>query len=311
MNQHSSDVASRALESKRFRSLLVPIDLTAISDRVLGRLRWIPLADDARVTVLHVVPRGLTVHEERKAERDAIRLLADEVRHSRKLLPAGVSIEPVLEVGTTAKAITSATSRVKAELVVMGRGSSRLLRDDFIGSTAERVVRQARVPVLVVRLAPRSSYARPALAIALDKAACRAVGVMLRVLPAPWSEVSVIHAFDSPYRSFLYPSLSEDGVDERVEELQLKATRSVRSLLRKALAEANVLPPNAPQWKEHVRLGSPRSVVDSTVKRIRADLLVLGTHGHSGTPYLFLGTVAGDLLRQSRCDVLVVPPARD
>ena len=95
-----------------------------------------------------------------------------------------------------------------------------------------------------------------------------------------------------------------------MDDLHLKAARDVASVLRKALAKANVPLEHAPSWKTHIRFGSPRIVVDRAVRKIGADLLVLGTRGHSGAPLLFLGTVAGDLLRQSRCDVLIVPPAR-
>jgi nucleotide-binding universal stress UspA family protein len=296
-------------EQAPLRSLLVPIDLTPSSDRVLGRLAHLPLADHARITVLHVVPRGLTASEQRRAERDAIRTMAEEVRHQRKALPASVRLEPLVKVGAAARAIISYATKTKTELVVMGRGS-RNLRDDMIGSTAERVIRQARVPILVVRLAPRSRYKRPAIALADDDAAIEAVAVMLRVLAPPRPAITVIHAFDAPYRRYLYPSLSEDEAEERMDELQRKATRTIASLLRKALAKAKVRSENAPTWKPHYRFDSPRIVIERAAKKNNSDLLVLGTHGHSGLPYLFLGTVAGDVLRQSTCDVLMVPPAR-
>ena len=292
-----------------FRSLLVPIDLAPGSARVLGRLPLLPLAEDTQVTALHVVPAGLTARQQRSVERDAIRALADELRHPRKALPGNVTIEPLVKRGATAETIGSCATRMKAELVVMGRGSGRPLRDDFIGSTAERVIRQAKIPVLVVRLAPRLPYGRPSIAIALDEAAYEAVAVLLRVLPTPRPAVTVIHAFDAPYRSHFYPSLSETAADERRNELQLKAASEISGLLRNALARAKVLPSNAPAWKAHIRFGSPRIVVERAIERNGADLLVLGTHGYSGAPYLLLGTVAGDLLRRSTCDVLVVPPA--
>ncbi len=65
---------------------------------------------------------------------------------------------------------------------------------------------------------------------------------------------------------------------------------------------------DALSWKTHVRSGSPRSVVERTAVKTKADLLVLGTHGYSGAALVFLGTVAGDVLREVPCDVLVVPP---
>jgi nucleotide-binding universal stress UspA family protein len=63
-----------------------------------------------------------------------------------------------------------------------------------------------------------------------------------------------------------------------------------------------------PIWKLLVRCGSPRLVIKKAVKKADTDLLVLGTRGFTGVAHLFLGTVAGDVLRDVACDVLVVPP---
>jgi nucleotide-binding universal stress UspA family protein len=292
-------------QMRRFRSLLVPVDLTPSSDRVIGRVSRLPLADDARVTLLHVVPRNLP----RDAEEDAKKALADEARHLQTSLPRRVSVQPLIKVGAAAKWIGSCAAKVKAELIVMGRGTGRPLRDAVLGSTAERVIRQAQLPVLVVRLPPRAPYGRPALALDLDEAAVEAVRVMLRVVPPPRPTVAVIHAYDIPYGSLIYPSVMEDEADETKNELRLKATLEVAQLLATALAGAKTPPDDAPSWKTHVRYGSPRSVVANAVRKHETDLLVVGTHGYSGAAYVFLGTVAGDLLRYAKCDVLVVPPA--
>jgi nucleotide-binding universal stress UspA family protein len=83
--------------------------------------------------------------------------------------------------------------------------------------------------------------------------------------------------------------------------------RELAKLLAAALAKANVRPEDGPSWKTHVQYGSPRMVVEKAMKKAETDLLVLGTHGYSGAAYVFLGTVAGDLLRAAKCDVLVVP----
>ena len=80
-------------------------------------------------------------------------------------------------------------------------------------------------------------------------------------------------------------------------------------MLATALARLKASPEEAPFWKAHVRYGSPRQVVQSVVRKTGSDLLVLGTRGHAGAAYAFLGSVAGDLLREVRCDVLVVPPS--
>ena len=114
-----------SLARARFRSLLVPIDLTPSSDRILGRLSLLPLADDARLTVLHVIPRSLTPTEQRNARRDVSKALVGEVRHLRRSLPKNVSVDPLVRLGSTAKEIGACATKVRAELIVMGGRSGR------------------------------------------------------------------------------------------------------------------------------------------------------------------------------------------
>jgi nucleotide-binding universal stress UspA family protein len=289
--------------------LLVPIDLTPSSDRVLGRVSMLPLADDAQVTMLHVVPASLSPREQREAERDANKAVAAEAKHLRKSLPKNVRLHPLVKIGAAANEIGACAKRVKADLVVMSRGGGRALHDAFLGSTAERVIRQAQLPVLVVRLAPRAAYSRPALALDLDQAAHEVVRLMLLVLAPPRARIEVVHAFSMPYSSLIYPSLSDDETSQSKAEHQRAASQQLRSLLAKALTEGNVPPEDAPSWKIHVRFGSPRTVVQKAMKKSETDLLVLGTRGYSNAAYVLLGSIAGDLLREADCDVLVVPPA--
>jgi nucleotide-binding universal stress UspA family protein len=290
--------------------LLVPIDLTPSSDRALGRIALLSLAEDAVVTMLHVVPENLHPRDRRDAENDANKALAREARHLGKSLPKKVRVQPLVRTGAAAKEIGACATQVKADLIVMSRGGGRTLRDTFLGSTAERVVRQAQLPVLVVRLPTRETYNRPALALDLDQAAHEVVRLLLLVLQPPRPRVEAIHAFNIPYSGLIYPSLSTDEASETKSDIQRKTSLQLTSLLTEAVAKANVSPADAPVWKLHVRYGSPRTVVDKVTKKSDTDLLVLGTRGYTGVAYVLLGTVAGDLLRAAKCDVLIVPPTR-
>jgi len=288
--------------------LLVPVDLTPSSDRLLGRVSLLPLAKDAVVTILHVIPRSLTPRQQETAERDAVRALAVEARHLRKSLPRGISVHPLVLRGEAVKAIVGYAAKVNAELVVMGRGGARALREAFLGSTAERVIRKAKLPVLVVRLAPRAAYAQPAVAVDIDGTGDGVVHELLRLVPPPRPGVAAIHAYEVPHAGLVYPSLANDEVEDANEVLQRKATRELDRLLRLAVSHANVPGGDAPAWRTHVREGSPSLVVAKVLRRGRHDLLVLGTRGYSAAAHLFLGTVSGELLREVKCDVLLVPP---
>jgi nucleotide-binding universal stress UspA family protein len=292
----------------RLRSVLVPLDLTPGSDRVLGRLGLLPLSDDAHVTLLHVVPGDLPLRDQRSAVRDARRALADHARDLTPSLPKKARIETVAKVGVVPKEVAAHARSVKAELVVIGRSGGRALRDVFLGSTAERVIRRSQLPVLVVRLPARTAYSRPALALDLAEAAHGVVGLLVRMIPAPRPRVQVIYAHSAPYQGLVYPSLMRDDADDRRDDLEAGYSQRLARLLATSLTRAKVLPRDAPRWKLHVRFGSPRIVIAKAVKKMDTDLLVLGTHGYSGVAHMFLGSVAGDVLRNVTCDVLVVPP---
>ena len=55
------------------------------------------------------------------------------------------------------------------------------------------------------------------------------------------------------------------------------------------------------------RGGTVRTILDEA-KTLPADLVVLGTHGHSGFDRWILGSVTEKILRKARCPVLTVPP---
>ena len=55
----------------RMRTVVVALDLTEASEPPLKRLGLLPLADDAHVLLLHVVPGGLARRDTTSAEADA------------------------------------------------------------------------------------------------------------------------------------------------------------------------------------------------------------------------------------------------
>jgi len=57
-----------------------------------------------------------------------------------------------------------------------------------------------------------------------------------------------------------------------------------------------------------VESGPPARRILERAKWLAADLMVIGTHGHSGFQHLVLGSVTEKVLRQAECPVLTIPP---
>ena len=83
-------------------------------------------------------------------------------------------------------------------------------------------------------------------------------------------------------------------------ELQQRIVDSAGELLRTLGAERGINADNL-----YTLLGSPASEVRDMAKRLNADAIVIGSHGHSGWK-LMLGSTATKLLHGATCDVLTV-----
>lgn len=58
-------------------------------------------------------------------------------------------------------------------------------------------------------------------------------------------------------------------------------------------------------------VGNPARAILDEAKRIKADLVVMGMHGHSGIERAMLGSVANKVVQRSTTPVLLVPVARE
>jgi nucleotide-binding universal stress UspA family protein len=52
--------------------------------------------------------------------------------------------------------------------------------------------------------------------------------------------------------------------------------------------------------------GSPQEAIEEAAKAIGAELIVVGTHGRTGVPRFFLGSVAARVVSTAPCPVLTV-----
>lgn len=57
-----------------------------------------------------------------------------------------------------------------------------------------------------------------------------------------------------------------------------------------------------------LRIGRPVDEILAYARKVKADMIVLGTHGRTGLAHALLGSVTEKVLRQAPCAVTVVPP---
>jgi nucleotide-binding universal stress UspA family protein len=135
------------------RRILVPIDETQLSDRVLDAALTIAERFGARVRVLFVRDEPGPLPDD---EEEVATTVAGLLEMVRGRLGAGPSVDPkrieaVLRTGAADEAIAAILEEGEVDLVVMGTHGRHGLADQLLGSTTERVIQAAKVPVLVIR----------------------------------------------------------------------------------------------------------------------------------------------------------------
>jgi universal stress protein A len=150
-----------------FRRILVPYDFSPPATRALKTAAELAAAHRGRLVVLHAVTPFYPVTDLPMAETAAWIPPADLVAEARKRLEALVArtlrgrkarATCIVEIGDPYQSIIAAAR--KADTIVMSTHGRTGLTHLLIGSVAEKVVRHAPVPVLVLRAGARTKGRR-------------------------------------------------------------------------------------------------------------------------------------------------------
>lgn len=141
-----------------FRSILVPTDFSPQATAALEAATDLARRFESSITLLHVyaVPGLLMPDGFVAATPDALRELLDAVERSLKELRArteapGRTVETIARQGGAHHEIVEVARERGHDLIVIGTHGRTGVARFLIGSVAERVVRDAPCPVLVVR----------------------------------------------------------------------------------------------------------------------------------------------------------------
>lgn len=288
---------------QRMKRILVATDFSTRSDRALRRATLLARQYSAEIAVVHVInddqPSRLMKAEEREA-RNLLDGLAATVSEIDRL-----QCETRLMLGEPFQAIAEMAEAASADVIVMGPHRLQALRDVFIGTTIERTIRHSHRPVIMANAVPAGHYDRILVATDLSDGSSKAIAKARKLGILDHTETLVVHAFDVPAQSMMIrSSMTMDQLKDYVAEQEERAADEVREFLEKI-----ELRPSR-SIVQLIELSAPETIRDC-VRKQKADLVVVGTHGRTGLAKFFLGSVAEEILRRSEVDVLVVPCASD
>jgi nucleotide-binding universal stress UspA family protein len=145
---------------RSIRSILVPLDFSKPSEKALQQAAALARQFGAKLTLLNVVePIAMPdfAYYPLMMENDKVvagaRKRLDQV-WARQGIEQDLVEKVLVRNGPAHREITDAARSLKSDLIVIATHGHTGLAHVFLGSTAERVVRHAECPVLVVRGLP-------------------------------------------------------------------------------------------------------------------------------------------------------------
>ena len=145
-------------EGKMFTKILYPTDFSDVAQKALPYVEHLKYAGAQEIVLLHVIDTRnleLLVWEPQnfKVIEDDLRQQAlNKITFTRKHLEkTGLSVKVRIETGVPASMILRVERQEHVSVIIMGSHGRTNVKDMFLGSVSERVIRHARTPVLVVK----------------------------------------------------------------------------------------------------------------------------------------------------------------
>jgi nucleotide-binding universal stress UspA family protein len=296
--------------------ILVPVDFSSTSRDALALAASLARRSGGKLTLLHV---GATptysmtqawsasmhmpireLHERMKRESQALveRWLQSDV-------PAGVEARTVLREGFPPDEIVAEAD--DHDLVVIGTHGRTGADRVALGSVAERGVRRCKVPVLVAPGVAREAgrrvdapFENVLVAIDFSESSTRVLRAAIAMAGTTGAKLTLLHVVIS--ESIMISQVWMDALSPSVLELHDKMVREAQRQLDRMMRDEV---PEPLRGQALLREGLAANTIVQQISLGSYDLVVMGTHGHTGIQRVILGSVAERVLRHSPVPVLV------
>jgi nucleotide-binding universal stress UspA family protein len=306
-------------EEAAMKTILVPLDGSALAERVLPYARMLAQTLGARLHLLRAVadarrehgwlddptvraeagvPPGAT-ERERIPAWDALRQFAENslAEQAGQLRASGLHVTHEVRIGAPAATIVAAASECRAQLIAMATHGYSGLTRWAMGSVADAVLHTSATPVLLVRgdaPAPKHGLALRRIVVPLDgsELARQALSAAIELADPARAEVVVVQV--------VAPSIEE--------YLSAPAPAELRARLHaQALDEyAHVGGERPAAVTAAVLVGRAAQAIAEEADWRHADLIVMATHAYSGVRRWMYGSVADRLLHSTTTPLLLV-----
>ncbi len=200
---------------------------------------------------------------------------------SLRVKELGQKVTTRLKFGNTFKSISEAVSEDKSSWIVMGSKGSSGLKEIFIGSNAERMIRYAKCPVLIVK---GETHIKDMKSMAFVSDLSEEQDLVANYA----KEVQELLGLNMHLVKVKTPYNWLDDVQVE-KQLEHYAERNFLKDFTKSSIDADFADEGAVKFAEENNVG----------------IIVLGTHGKKGLAHIIGGSIAEDVVNESKVPILV------
>ena len=291
------------------RTVLCPTDFSDVSARAETYAAALARHYDASLHLLHVdppmpvmAPYGEIPVDARLFEEQREVAEAELVKAGERARAGGLTVETTMKGGHPAREILALADRAQADMLVIGTHGRGGVEHLLLGSVAEKIMRKASCPVLVVPPgAPGDSdalFSRILCPIDGSAASAHALTYALSLARETDGHVTLLYVVEP------VPAAGEFGALD-VEEYRRAGEEHARQVLRDAV------PDDVRTWcrlDERVATGKPSERILDAATTERADVIVMGVRGRGAIDLLAFGSTTNEVIRRAGCPVLAVHP---
>lgn len=286
------------------------LDVTSGADRAAHVLGLCDLSPDAINAAWRA---ALVAHE----LRVPMRLLYRDPRPGAGRLPPSLAsfiaeVTQRLRLDVTPIAIrkdplTECVAHAKGGLLVIPTPGGDPLRERLLGSPAERLIRLARAPVLVVKQPVRGSYRRVFVPVDLEPHSDRLLATAARL--SRGSSMAVFHALAPSAELVVLRELEAPASAWRAHRSE--RANSARTRLERLIAtdgrKGSRAVDNVASLVPVVGFGPAADAILAGESSHQSELIVIGKRRHGLLANFLLGKVTRQVIARAQADVLVLP----
>jgi len=190
------------------------------------------------------------------------------------------------------------------DLMIVGSHKQHSFGQLLLGNTGRRLVRKSPCPVWVTSPAEDGKVRRILVPTDFSETADEAIKLAHSLAQQFEADLQVLHAVESHFEPQMRDLIV--SIDE-VEEYRSRSREDAERQLNEAISRCGLDEAIALDHR-HIAVGAPSTVIQTAVKDLTIDLIVMNTLGRSGLKGLLVGNTAEKVLNHLTCSVLAIKP---